>query len=358
MQVDGGQQQDNGANEAGELSLRAEIEKNVAELREANQAGGDQHDEAAAARAAAANAPAKPGAADGSGPAAADAAAAGDDNAAAAAAASAESKTKAPQSWNAAERAHWDKIPPEVQAVITRREEEAHRGITKLGQDASFGQKLREVINPYLPIIRAEGGDEAGAVRDLLQTAYVLRTANPQQKLQLFQQLAGQFGVDLSAAAQGVPEVNPEVAALRQELTRIQGYLANNEHQQHQQVEVQAQQVIDAFSADPKNEFYDEVRPLMGQLLVSGQAQTMRDAYDQACWATPSVRSTLMQRQQAEAEAKRAAEAKAKADAKRRAAGSVAGSPGGGVSPAATTVQQDLPLREQIRQAMHAATSS
>src|SRR6185437_5162192 len=47
----------------------------------------------------------------------------------------AEPKAKAPQSWSAAERAHWEKIPPEVQAVIARREEEAHRGITTLGQD-------------------------------------------------------------------------------------------------------------------------------------------------------------------------------------------------------------------------------
>lgn len=354
MQVDGGQQQDNGGSGEAELSLRQELEKNVAELRDARQPEGTQREEAAAA----ATASTARAAADTSSTAATETAAAVDDKGAAAAAAASESKSKAPQSWNAAERAHWEKIPAEVQAVITRREEEAHRGITKLGQDASFGQKLRDVISPYLPIIRAEGGDEAGAVKDLLQTAYVLRTANPEQKVQLFRQLAGQFGVDLSAAAQGVREVDPEVAALRQELTQVRGYLANTEQQQHQQVEASAQQMIDAFAADPKNEFYDEVKPLMGQLLVSGRAQTMQDAYEQACWATASVRSTLMQRQTAEAETKRAAEAKAKADAKRRAGGSVNGSPTAPVAATASATSPNLSLRDELRANFRAATSS
>ncbi|MCO1396413.1 hypothetical protein [Burkholderia cenocepacia] len=356
MQVDGAQQQENGGSGEAELTLRQELEKNVAELRDSQQLDGDHRDDAAAA--AASSAAAKPAEANGSTAAPADSSGAVDENAAAAAAAAAESKSKAPQSWNAAERAHWEKIPAEVQAVIIRREEEAHRGITKLGQDAAYGQKLRDVISPYLPIIRAEGGDEAGAVRDLLQTAYVLRTANPEQKVQLFRQLAGQFGVDLSAAAQGVREVDPELAALRQELTQVRGYLANTEQQQHQQIEASAQQMIDAFAADPKNEFYEEVKPLMGQLLVAGRAQTMQDAYEQACWATASVRSTLMQRQEADAEAKRAAEAKARAGAKRHAGGSVSGAPTAPVAATASAAAANLSLRDELRANFRAATSS
>lgn len=266
-------------------------------------------------------------------------------------------KAKAPQSWSAAEKAHWDKIPPEVQAVIARREEEAHRGITTLGQDAALGKKLKDVINPYLPMIRAEGGDEAGAVRDLLQTAYILRTAAPEQKIGVFRHLAGQFGVDLAVAAQGVPQVSPELQSLRQELAQLKGHLTSTEQQQHQQIQGQAQAMIEAFAADPKNEFYEQVKPLMAHLLVAGQAKDMQEAYDMACHANPDVRSTILTRQQAESEAKRAAEAKAKADAKRKAAGSISGSPAGTVS---TTIaaNQDLPLREELRQAWRAATTS
>lgn len=266
-------------------------------------------------------------------------------------------KAKAPQSWSAGEKAHWDKIPAEVQAVIARREEEAHRGITQLGQDASFGKQLKEVISPYLPIIRAEGGTEAGAVKDLLQTAYILRTASPEQKVGLFRQLAGQFGVDLAVAAQGAPQVNPEVQQLRQKIAQLEGTFAGAQQQQHQQAQGQAQAIIDAFVADPKNEFYEQVKPLMAHLLIGGQAKDMQEAYDMACHANPDVRSTILTRQAADAEAKRAAEAKAKADAKRRAAGSITGS--ARETPAAsTTGNQNLSLREELRQQFRAATSS
>lgn len=269
----------------------------------------------------------------------------------------AEPKAKAPQSWSAAERAHWEKIPPEVQAVIARREEEAHRGITTLGQDAAYGKQLKEVIAPYLPIIRAEGGTEAGAVRDLLQTAYILRTGSAQQKAEVMRHVAGLYGVDLSVAAQGAPQVNPELQSLRQELAQLKGYLGNAEQQQHQQVQGQAQAIIDTFAADPKNEFYEQVKPLMAHLLVAGQAKDMQEAYDMACHANPDVRSTILSRQQADAEAKRAAEAKAKADAKRKAGGSISGSPAGTVS-TTITANQNLSLRDELRQAMRAATTS
>lgn len=268
----------------------------------------------------------------------------------------AEPKSKAPQSWSATERAHWDKIPPEVQAVIARREEEAHRGITTLGQDAALGKKLKDVINPYLPMIRAEGGTEEGAVRDLLQTAYILRTGSPAQKAQVMQHVAGLYGVDLSVAAQGAPQVNPEVLQLRQEIAQLRGYVGQAEQQQHQQVQGQAQSIIDAFAADPKNEFYEQVKPLMAHLLVAGQAKDMQEAYDMACHANPDVRSTILTRTQADAEAKRAADAKAKADAKRKAAGSISGSPAGTIS-TATTANQNLSLRDELRQALRAANS-
>jgi hypothetical protein len=206
-------------------------------------------------------------------------------------------------------------------------------------------------------MIRAEGGDEAGAVRDLLQTAYILRTAGPEQKIGVFRHLAGQFGVDLAVAAQGVPQVSPELQSLRQELAQLKGHLTSTEQQQHQQIQGQAQAMIEAFAADPKNEFYEQVKPLMAHLLVAGQAKDMQEAYDMACHANPDVRSTILTRQQADAEAKRAAEARAKADAKRKAAGSISGSPAGTVS---TTIaaNPDLSLRDQLRQAMRAATTS
>lgn len=359
MDVNGGQQTgaaanagEGGGNAAAELSLREEIVKNLAEIKGDSA---DDHGAAAGANAAAAlKTPTERTPTSGADDASKQTPKTGAEGEQPGAQTAPEQKAKAPQSWSAADRAHWEKMPPEAQAIVARREEEAHRRITELGQEASFGKRMNEVVTPYLPIIRSEGGTPEGAFRDLLQTAYVLRTAGPEQKIALFRQIATQYGVDLSAAAQAAPQVDPQVQALRQELAQVRGHLVGQEQAQHQQVQVQAQQVIEAFAADPKNEFYEQVKPMMGQLLVAGQATDMQDAYDKACWATPSVRSTLMQRQSAEADAKRAAEAKAKADAKRRAGGSVSGSPGSPVT-TATTVDPNLSLRDQIRHAYRAA---
>lgn len=352
MDVANGQQAaGEGAAQETELSLREELEKNLAELNAANADDGSS-----ASSTASTAAPATSAAKTETTPT--------DDATKQAASTEStqttttETKAKAPQSWSAADRAHWDKLPAEVQTIVSRREEEAHRAITAMGQDAAFGKRINEVVTPYLPIIRAEGGNPEGAVRDLLQTAYVLRTATPEQRVAIFQQLGKQFPVDFNAVAQGAPQVNPEVQSLRQELAQVRGHIASQQQQQHQQVNVQAQQVVDAFAADPKNEFYEQVKPLMGQLLLTGQASDMQDAYDKACWATQGVRSTLMQRQTAEAEAKRAAEAQAKADAKRRAAGSVRGSPGAAVAATASAANQNLSLRDELRASFRAATSS
>ncbi|MGG1947102.1 hypothetical protein AB1286_20175 [Trinickia sp. NRRL B-1857] len=349
--VDAGEGSDSNASE---LSLREEIAKNLAEIK------GDSGDDKGATASASAAPSAKPGT-EKTPTAGAEGAnkptpKTGADGASSTTPTSPEQKAKAPQSWSAADRAHWEKMPPEAQAIVARREEEVHRRITELGQEASFGKRMNEVVTPYMAIIRSEGGTPEGAFRDLLNTAYVLRTAGPEQKLALFRQIATQYGVDLSAAAQAAPQVDPHVQALRQELAQVKGHLVGQEQAQHQQVQVQAQQVIDAFAADPKNEFYEQVKPMMGQLLVAGQATDMQDAYEKACWAIPSVRSTLMQREQSAADAKRAAEAKAKADAKRRAGGSVSGSPGSPVA-TATTVDPNLSLRDQIRAAYRDAVN-
>ncbi|KKB61545.1 hypothetical protein WM40_22660 [Robbsia andropogonis] len=264
---------------------------------------------------------------------------------------------KAPESWSAAEKTVWEKIPPEAQAAIARREADIHRGFEKMGQDAAAGRKFNEAINPYLPIIRAEGGDPVRAVSDLLNTAYVLRTATPERKVALFNQIAQQYNVDLSQVAQYQPrQVDPEVLHLRQQLEQVQGHLAGQHQEQVQHTQAEINRQIQAFSSDPKNEFFDQVREHMGVLIANNLASNLEQAYEQACYANPEVRSMLEQRSAAAAEAKRQEDARVKANAKRRAGSSINGSPGANVpSPAGN---QNLSLRDELRANLRAATAS
>lgn len=236
----------------------------------------------------------------------------------------------APRSWTTEEKAKWAEATPEVRKAILRREQEVELGFTKLDEDRNFGKSLKDVITPYLPIITAEGGTPATAVKELLNTAYILRTASVAQKTALFHQLAQQYGVDLSQ-----PNNNPAVQP-NQILAQTQQEIAALKQQIQQQPEVFRQQQenlviksqIDAFAADSKNVHYEKLKPIMASLLQSGQAKDLQDAYDKASWADPDIRSAMQSDQQKAAEAQRIAEIKAKADLSRRASVSVRGSPG------------------------------
>jgi len=193
---------------------------------------------------------------------------------------------------------------------------------------ADFGQSLYREIMPFEAMIRAEGGTPESAVRTLFNTAYLLRTANPAQKQQLFVNLAQQYGVDLQGLAQGQPQVDPVMQPIVSRMQALERELQESKWQQQQQLQAHdhrenaaANAEVEAFRANPDNLYLDNVREHMAHLLETGYAKDLQDAYDKACWAHPEIRAQLQAKQAQEAEQKRQAEAKAKAAQARKAAG-------------------------------------
>lgn len=235
---------------------------------------------------------------------------------------------RAPQSLKGELKAKFSELAPEWQTEIDRLEREAKKQIQTNGEAANFGRSLYAEIQPYEAMIRAEGGTPQGAVRDLLRTAYVLRSGTPAQKQQAIMGVAQQFGIDLSGIAQGqVPQVDPNVAALHQEVERLKRERQQEVQQRTHQETTQVQSAIEKFASDPKHEHFDDVRVHMGVLMETGAADTLENAYEQACWANPTIRQKLIQSQQAEAEAKRKADERKAVEAKRNAGVSIKGAP-------------------------------
>lgn len=251
-----------------------------------------------------------------------------------------------PVSLSAAAKEKWKDLPPEVRQEWKKREEDIHRAMTAHDGELSVGRKIKEIAQPYEAIIRAEGGTVEGAFRDLLNTAYVLRTGSPQQKAQLLIETAKQFGVDL-AAYQAAP-VDP-VAALRQEIESIKSQanpdVIKNQLQEQMQFD-KVKSEIEAFAANPQNVHFQAVRTKMGALMTSGQAKDLQEAYEMAIWADPSIRPTLLNAQKEQEAAKK----KAEMEAKKKAAASVNGSPTT-ATPSANAPQKSIEdeLREQLR---------
>jgi hypothetical protein len=90
-----------------------------------------------------------------------------------------------------------------------------------------------------------------------------------------------------------------------------------------------AKMTVQEFEQNPP-EHYQEVKPLMQILLEKGQASDLQDAYDKALWATPELRTKVLEAQRAEEEQKRLATQQAKVEKKTKAANaSLSGAPHG-----------------------------
>ena len=244
-------------------------------------------------------------------------------------------------------RAAWEAAPAELRKWISDREAEVHKGFTRMDEERQYGRQMRDVISPYMPIISAQGSDPVSAVKSMLNTAYILNTGSPAQKAAALSQVAQQYQIPLELLIQGAqqqPRIDPTVADLQRQVQELTQFRQQELTQREQMQQHQIQSEISAFAAAPGHEHFDAVKTYMGSLMTGGHAKDLQDAYDQAVWAHPELRQTVLAAQQQTAQQAQAAQAQARAAAAKRAAGSVSGSPGTSIPVAAP----DRSLREEI----------
>lgn len=254
----------------------------------------------------------------------------------------------APQSWGPGVKADWAKLPAPVRAEIQKRESDIHQMMTRHDGELRLGRELKEVATPYMALIQAEGGGSLASVtQGLLNTAYQLRTSSPEQKAQVVRKICETYGIPLSQVTQSNQPQNqlpPELQTMHQKIAQMENDRVQEKQLQKQQEEGKVMSEIQAFAADPKNTHFEQVRTHMGALFGSGQAKDMREAYDQACWANPQIRSILIAAQeQAQAEKRKSEIAQ-----KKKAAVSVTGSPG--LNANATNPKQSKSVEDSVRE--------
>lgn len=248
---------------------------------------------------------------------------------------------KAPEGWKAELKAKFGELPPEVQAEVARREADFHKALTKQDEERLLGRKVNEMANPYLPTIRAEGATVEKAFQDYLQTAHVLRSGSDIQKAQSIAAVMSQFKVNpntLLSILQGgnvntgqpfqQAQFNPAIESLQQRIDRMEQERQMEVQQRQLQEEHSLNSQIDEFSSKPGHEHFDHVRARMGVLLENGLANDLEDAYQQAVYADPEIRSGLLAAQTSAASGQRLTELNAKTERAKSAAVSITGGPG------------------------------
>lgn len=239
-----------------------------------------------------------------------------------------------PASWKKDYHEPWNTVDDKIKEYVWQREEQMKKGIEPLMSKAQFADTMNQALEPYMNTIRGLGLTPDKAVSALMQADYTLRTAPPDQKLQYLYQLASQYGIDLNQ--NGVaPQAQPNTyAPILNEINTLKGEI---EGWKQQQEAVQNQTLLNEINGfATKAEFFEEARPTMIQLLQSGLAQTLEEAYDKAIRLDPELHGQIEQARQAEVAAQKSAQLNRAAKAARAAAVSVRSStPGTHTAPKA-----------------------
>lgn len=224
---------------------------------------------------------------------------------------------KAPSSWKPAAQEAFLKadrgeaLTAEEIKLLTaeaeRRESDFHKGLSDFKSHSERAKQYDAAIAPFQQHLQRLGVDAPTAIQALMKADVTLRTSDPATKAQYFAQLAREYGIDLGQVQQPAPQ-DPQTAYLMNQLNELRQTQQMWQNQIQQQEQAKAQQELQSFGSSDRPHF-DAVRNDMADLLETGKATTLQEAYDMAVWMRPDVRQSLIDQQLADAQRKALAQA-------------------------------------------------
>lgn len=216
---------------------------------------------------------------------------------------------KPPASWAKDKHELWGKADPAIQEYIELREKQMHEGVQKQTPDATFGRQLKEIAQPYMTTLTAQGVDAPKAITWLLNNHQILSTSQPHEKAHHFAELARKYGVDLSLVTRGTQpgeqsdgqnssqsQHSPVVSELIQRLNNIEMMSEQKEEaRKRSETERLTEQVgaeLEEFASNPEHKYFDEVSDDMVIFITNGFP--LKEAYDRAVRANPETYKKLL----------------------------------------------------------------
>lgn len=221
----------------------------------------------------------------------------------------------APTALTKEEKELWATLPEQMQKAFVRREEDSQKGVEKL--KAQY-KPIEDALAPIRPLLQQRGLTEAHAVKQLFDWHTALSSSHKGAQINAFKALAQSHGVDINQLAPP-PQYQPPVAQPTQPanptqpdpLAQIQPYLqqtleplqqrlsAYEQQLQNQRLE-NANKELATFSTDKPH--FEKARYRMAEILQTaanfGRPVTLQEAYDEAVWGMPDLRSEIMQEQE------------------------------------------------------------
>jgi hypothetical protein len=199
-----------------------------------------------------------------------------------------------------------------------QRESEYKKGVSTYKAEADRARSYEEAIAPFVPDLQRRNIEPTNYIQSLAKADQILTHGSPEQKVQIFQRLAQEYGVQLNGDGQ-ITQFDPytqqlmnQLNQVNQEVSSIKGRFAQEENQRLMGEIERVRSDVEKFP------HFDVVREEMAQLLELGKAQDLETAYKKAVrmnddvWALEQDR-LLKDARQSTIKAQQVAKAKAAA---------------------------------------------
>jgi hypothetical protein len=196
-----------------------------------------------------------------------------------------------PSTWKKEYVQIWDKMEKGEQIskedftkfaeYANQRESEYKKGVSTYKAEADRARAYENAIAPYADNLQRRGIQPTQYIENLVRAEQILTNAPYEQKVQVFQKLAADYGIQLNGGQ--VTQLDPytqqlmnQLNMVNQEVSSIKGRFAQEENQR-------LMNEIQKYQSDTANyPHFDVVREEMAQLLELGKAQDLETAYKKA----------------------------------------------------------------------------
>jgi len=200
-------------------------------------------------------------------------------------------KLTRPSTWKKEYVSIWDKMEKGEQIskddftkfaeYANQRESEYKKGVSTYKAEADRAKSYENAIAPYASDLQRRGIQPTQYIENLVRAEQILSNAPYEQKVQAFQKLASDYGIQLNGGQ--VTQLDPytqqlmnQLNMVNQEVSSIKGRFAQEENQRLMGEIERVRSDVEKFP------HFDAVREEMAQLLELGKAQDLETAYKKA----------------------------------------------------------------------------
>jgi hypothetical protein len=187
--------------------------------------------------------------------------------------------------------------------VAVQRENEFKSGVSAYKREADNARSLIEAISPFVPELQKQNIHPAAWINNLGRAHMILSQAPMQQKIDMFQKLAQDYGIQFNPSEQQYGNesqyapVDPYAQQLYQQLQQMNQEVSSLKGRYEQEDNQRLMSEINRVAQDTeKFPHFEAVREEMAQLLETNKAQDLETAYEKAVWNVPEVRELEIQK--------------------------------------------------------------